>query len=106
MKKFLLFSFSVLLIFLFTGCAHYSDGTSVWAGGLWLVPSVTSFGAIAFFIAAYRSSKSGSWKNPQYSGGKNVEGGNVPIWEHGFFWFSVACAIATVAIIFMVISDK
>lgn len=81
-------------------CGHYADGTSVYAGGLFIVPLLGAIGAVLFFRAAYLSSKSGSNINP---GG---EGGNVSIFKHPLFWFSVVCAVATIVWIIMINADK
>lgn len=103
MKSIILFA--ICSIFLMS-CGHYTDGTSVWAGGLWIIPLVTIIGSAIFFYKAYRSSKSGSNKILPNGGISNEEGGNVPIYQLGFFWFSVILAVATGIIIWMVNSDK
>lgn len=100
MKKVILFCLVAIML---TSCGHHSDGTSVWAEGLWIIPLLPAIGAVIWFIAAYRSSKSGSTINPIKGGG---EGGNVPIYKSPFFLYAVCCVIAVVVIIFWVNAEK
>jgi len=100
MKK--LFAFIILSISLMS-CGKFPDGTSVWQGGLWLVAVLPFLGSLYFFYTAYKSSKSGSNINPLMGGG---EGGNVPIYKHGRFWFGVGFVVASIIIIIMVNGDK
>jgi hypothetical protein len=85
MKTLLLFSLSIFLF----GCGHYSDGTSIWAEGAWILIALPVIGIIVFSTLGYLASKSGSKINPIYGGG---EGGNVPFWQTGWPWFAVICA--------------
>ena len=90
---------------LLTGCAQFSDGSSVWQEGLWIIPTVTGLGALLFFYFAYRASRSNSTQ--QIPGrGKVDNTGNVPIYKTGFFVFSMILVLATIVIIFAVSGDK
>lgn len=102
--------------FLLASCGKFSDGTSVWGGGLGIIPWLTGIGAVACLVIAYLSSKSNSTtqhssggKNPNIPGGgpwTEDNTGNVPFYKLGWFYFSVALAIATIIIVIMVNADK
>lgn len=94
----------IMALFL-VGCSKYPDGTSVYQGGLWIVPALTLAGAALFGYQAYKGSISGS-KIIENGSVTPKEGGNVPIWKFGQFWFSVALAVATIIILFMINGDK
>jgi hypothetical protein len=96
--KYLLFS----LLILMTGCGHYSDGTSVWAGGLFIIPLLEIGGIIVFGGLAYKSWTSGS-TGP---GGRDPSAKRVPITSIGFFWFAVMLTLALIATIWLVNADK
>lgn len=101
--KFFLFILTIAC-FTLTSCGKFSDGTSVWQGGLFIIPLLTFVGSVIFFYQAWRSSKSNS-KQSSYTGTKDNTG-NVSIFSMGRFWFGVGLLIATIAIIIMVNSDK
>ncbi len=110
MKK--IFNVLTLIIsaaLILTGCAKFDDGTSVWADGLWIVPTLTAIGSLIFGISAYRSSKSNSTTlvpGPPGQPDKIIDNtGNVPIYKLGQFYFFVALAVATIVIIIMVNND-
>ena len=84
-------------------CGKFPDGSSVWQGGLWILPVVCIVGGALFIRAAYKSSKSGSIRNPNLGGG---EGGNVPIYQHGLFWIGVVLEVAAVVIAIVVNGEK
>lgn len=89
-------AFLICSLFLLTGCAQFADGGgSVWQGGLGILPVLTFVGAAIFGYQAYKGSKSGS-----------NTGENVPIWKFGQFYFSIGLLIATIFIIWNVISNK
>lgn len=90
--------------FLLPSCAHFRDGQSVWAEGLWIIPWLTGLGSVFFFYLAYRSSKSNSEIRTWAYYKDNT--GNVPIWGHGFFVFFVGLLIATIAIIVIQTGEK
>jgi len=102
-----IFAFLIACTFMLVGCADFADtpGKSVWSEGMWIIPWLTGVGSVIFFYQAYRGSKSGSniIKEGRVT---DEEGGNVPIYKFGFFWFGVALAVATGLIILNVISEK
>ncbi len=103
MKKLLPFIAAVLCSSL-TGCVKFHDeDKSVWAEGLWIIPLLTGLGSAWFFFLGFKSQKSGSTINPLLGGG---DGGKMPIWQLGKFWFGVALAVATIVIIISVISNR
>lgn len=102
MKKVILFS---LVSILLMSCGHYADGTSVWSGGLFIIPWLTGIGSAIFFVIAFLKSKSGS--EQQLPGGGYIQSKeNVPIYKIGQFYFACALLVATVVIILMVNGDK
>lgn len=102
MKK--LFAFSTLAITL-TSCGKHSDGTSVWAGGLFVIPVVLALAAVFFLYKAYRASKSGSTQ--QMPNGKWVDSkDNMPITRIPFFWFSIAFIVAAIVVVIAVNGAK
>lgn len=103
MKKVILFALTCILLM---SCGHHRDGTSVWAGGLWIIGLFPAAGAIIWFRTAYLSHKSGS--NKIDSSGKitNEEGGIIPIYKIPFFWYAVVCVIALAVFIFVVNAEK
>lgn len=108
MKSVKLIPISILCLFL-TSCAKFKDGTSVWQGGLWVLPWLTALASLFFLWKAWKASKSGSWYWGKDERGvdKMIQSKeNVPIYKTGWFVFSVCFFFATVAIIWMVNSDK
>lgn len=95
----------ILCLFLFS-CGHYADGTSVWSGGLFIIPIITSIGSAIFFYQAYKSYKSNSTITNPIGGAVTDNTGNVPIYKLGKFWFGVALALATIVVVIMVNGDK
>ena len=93
MKLLKLFLF-ILTAFVFASCGKHSDGTSVWAGGLWLAPLLTGIGTVVFGLLTLTSSTSGTV-------GKKGNTFNV-----GYGIFTVCLLIATIVIIWMVNADK
>lgn len=91
--------------FAMQGCGKYADGTSVWAGGLIIIPVVMIVGAIIFFVQAYKASKSGATKQTLEGGTQSVPG-NVSIFKVPRFWFAVALVVAAVIVAIMVNADK
>lgn len=97
MKKTILFALMAILL---TSCGRFSDGTSIWAEGLWIIPTLLFLGAAAFLITGYLSSKSGS--NPYDASGKlrkDIETGNVPLVKLWQFKFAVVLIIAAIGVI-------
>lgn len=102
--KFLSVLMIVIASILLTGCAQFSDGSSVWQDFMWVIPTMTGIGAVIFGVLAYKSSKSNSKWNPNL--GRTGDAGNVPIYKLGYFVFSMILVVATIIIIFMVTGDK
>ena len=100
-------AFLIASVLLLTGCTDFADtpGKSIWSEGLWILPWLTGIGSTIFFYVAYKGSKSGS--NIIENGGvTDKEGGNVPIYQFGQFWFGVGLAVATIFIIWNVLSNR
>lgn len=97
---------SIAMILFLTGCGQFADGGgSVWQGGLWVIPTLTLAGAAWFGYRTYVIHYGGS--NIIEAGAvTDKEGGNIPIYQLGQFWYSVTLFVATLIIIFMVNSDK
>src|SRR5688500_18365548 len=102
MKLMIVFIMACLL----TSCAQFADGTSVWGGGLWILPWLTGAAAIGLGIYGYFQSKSGSTKEDPVTGRRVESNINVPIYKSWGFLFGAGLAIATIVIILMVTGDK
>lgn len=89
-----------LLALGFSGCGKFPDGTSVWGGGLGVIPFVLFGGSAWFFYTAWRKSKSGS--EQQTPTGYIFYKDNVAIYKIGQFWFGVALAVAGIAVVIAV----
>jgi len=94
MKLIYFFLLSVLL----TSCGKFADGTSIWAGGLWVIPTITFLASVGFFYVSWRMSRSGG-KRQLPQGGYEYTSSPVPIYNIGRFWFGVGLLIATIGII-------
>jgi hypothetical protein len=94
MKSIQLFLFAML-------CLTLASCGEQWGGGLFIVPLLTTIGALIFGYKAFISSKSGSTQQTPY-GAK--EGGNVI--NKGYAIFFVICVVATIIIVAMINSDK
>jgi hypothetical protein len=105
MKKNLKALAVLVAAFIFTSCATFTGtSTSVWSDGLWIIPWLTGIGSLVFLGFAYRSSKSGSViSGPN---GEEQSDENVPIYKIGTFWYGITCLIATLLIIWNVVSNK
>jgi len=100
MKK-LLYIFAMLLL---TGCGKFSDGQSVWAGGVWIIP-ILLFSAAGFFLyIAIKKSKSGS--EQQTSRGIKSYDENVPVYKIGQFWFAIGFIVAAIIVIIIQNGEK
>ena len=99
--KYFLYSLLILL----SSCGKHRDGTSVWAGGLWIIPTVTALACIWFTYLSVKASKSNSTQ--QLPSGKTLDNtGNVPVYKMGKFYFAVGFLLATIAIVIIVNGDK
>jgi hypothetical protein len=100
----------ILMCLTLASCSSYPDGTSVWGGGLFILPILTALGSGLCFWKAYKSSTSNSRTEEETGLGKpqiiHDNTGNVPIYTLGWFWFGVILAVATIVIIIAVNSDK
>lgn len=76
----------------------------IFGGGLWIIPLLTLIGFVIFLRLALKASHSGSTQ--QTPGGIVESDQNVSIWKTGWIWFAIACALATIAIVCLMISDK
>lgn len=86
---------------MFSGCGKFQDGSSIWQGGLWIIPTLTFIGGCIFFYFGYRASKSGSEQYQKVNGVERLVSSdkNVPIHKTGQFVFAVILWLATVGII-------
>lgn len=109
-----IFAFIIACTFMLVGCTDFADtpGKSVWSEGVWILPWLTGLGSAWFGYVTYRAATSGSIvkvPDPERGPGatKEVESDkNVPFWEIGQFYFSVGLFIATVFIIWNVLSNR
>lgn len=76
----------------------------IFGGGLWVIPLLTLIGFVIFLRLALKASHSGSTQ--QTPGGIVESDQNVSIWKTGWIWFAIACALATIAIVCLMISDR
>lgn len=105
MKNFLL----ILMTGFLASCSKYSDGTSVWADGVWIIFWLPFLASFAFLYFAWKAHKSNSTiqhptggNNPNLPGGGSwIEDntGNVPLHKIGQFWFFVILQVASWAIV-------
>lgn len=75
-------------------------------GGLWIIPLLTSAGAVIFAILGYKSSKSGSHYLDRSSGKWVDTPGNIPFQKTGYGKFAIALVIATIGILFWMYSER
>jgi len=94
MKLFYFFLLSVIL----TSCGKFSDGTSIWSDGLWVIPTITFLASVGFLYTSWRMSRSGG-KRQLPQGGWEYTSEPVSVFKIGRFWFGVGLLIATIIII-------
>jgi len=101
MKLFIFFC----MVTLMASCGKMSDGTSVWAEGLWIIPTLTTLATLFFGYKAGKQHSGGSWK---IIGGwvTDEDGGKIPIWKTPYFVFFVGFFLATIGVIFWVNLEK
>lgn len=91
---------AALLLFVTTSCGHYADGTSVWAGGTWILLVIGIAGTIGTGIYGYFQTKSGSERLPA---GTNDPGQpnlpNMKFWQVRGGQFCIILFILTIALI-------
>lgn len=77
-----------LLIFAltFANCGHYPDGTSVYAGGVWLlfIPAIAL--VVGGIIVFYRSSRGGSQTSISGGQGPYTDMPSLPWWKAKWGW--------------------
>lgn len=104
MKKLL---FALLSVFLFS-CKRYPDGTSAFAEGLWVIPTIFALATCFFSYLTYASWKKGGTRGWEYINNKWViteDDKKFPIWKASYFVYAVACLIATIVVIIVVNSQ-
>lgn len=109
MKKVIYFLLVMMISLIAQSCGKFSDGTSVWQAGLWIIPTITGLASLFFLFLAYRDSKSGSWYWGKNSRGVDVKiesKENVPIYKTAFFAFFAILLLVTIGIIIWVNADK
>lgn len=72
----------ILTCLFLMSCGQHRDGTSVWAGGLFLIPVLEIGGIIVFGLTYYKR--------------KSV----------GYLWFAIGCFLALLATIWLVNAEK
>jgi hypothetical protein len=101
-----LFAFLVSIIWLgLLSCAHFANdpSTSVWAGGLWILPLLI---AIGFFVFAYKAYK--AYTGGTVEGGGSLKGptrdvnGKPPMKNNGALWFAVILFVAFWVVVYVV----
>lgn len=102
MKK--LLSLLLIAVTVLMGCGKHSDGTSVWAAGLWIIPVATFLGSVAFFYVGWTAHRSGSEQWDRY--GRREFKENIPLVNIPQFWAAVALAVVTLIIIWAVNAEK
>lgn len=94
--KLLLFALTCIF---FTGCAKFKGtNTSVWAEGLWIIPTLFVAGIVLLFLSGMKSIKSGS-EQQGISGRMEDTPGNVKFTSTWQFKFIIALAAALIGII-------
>ena len=86
-------------------CSKFPDGTSVWGGGLFILPWVTFLGAAWFGYKAYKAWQSGSKQQmPDHTTVYSTE--KTPLYKIPYTYYSAVCLIATIVIIIAVNASK
>ena len=100
--KLLLFALTAMFL---TSCGKFSDGTSVWADFVWVIPTLSIAGCIITGYKAYKAHNSGSWKIED-GATTNKEGGKKPYSQIGWTGWCVFLAIVTIAVVIYQNSQK
>lgn len=108
--KALFFLFAVTT-FILTSCGKFSDGSSVWQGGMWIIPVVLFLAAMYSFYRArkaYNSGGSWEWGNDPVTQGRKKIWSDKPanIWTIGAFWFGIMFTLATIGVIIWQNAEK
>lgn len=88
---------SIAGLFMLASCGKFSDGTSVWADKVWLIPVLGVLGGLVFIALAWKASKSNS--TTQIPGGTANNTGNVPITKLAKFWGGVLLIVFAIVVI-------
>ena len=89
---------AIIAVFLLTGCGKFSDGTSIWQDGVWIIPTALFGGALWSLYRAYKSHKSGSTKII-HGRVTDIEAGKVPIYKLPQFYYFVGLTLAAIGVI-------
>lgn len=104
MNKLLSILFALSLIYMTSGCVTLrGTNESVWGDGLWIVPTLTGFGAAIFGFKSWKDSHGPFYKE---DGTLITDSTPVPIYKIGFFYFSISLVIATILIIFNIVNKR
>lgn len=98
--KFLL---AFLFIITLASCGKHSDGTSVWAGMLWILPFITTAATFYFGYKLLKSYQSGSFIITKT--GERIDS-DKKIIDKGWLFFTAFCLVLTIVIIILVNADK
>lgn len=100
MKQSVIVFLSAILLM---SCAHYSDGSSVWSGWLWIIPALIAIGFVIFAIKAWRAYNSGTVEGGGSGKGptRNVPG-RPPMKNNGAMWFAIILFIAFWVVVFAI----
>ncbi len=94
--KLLLFALTAMFL---TSCGKFSDGTSVWAEGLWVIPLITFLATVFFGYKAWAAHNSSSWIIGPGGERTTRDGGKIPLLKIGWTKWTIGLALATIAII-------
>lgn len=109
MKKLIQFLLVVLVSLLAMSCGKFADGTSVWQGGLWIIPVVLFLASIYSFYRAIAQWQSGSsyWGKDSKGVAKRIESKEkVSFLSIGATWFGIIFLIGLIGCVILVNADK
>jgi hypothetical protein len=92
MKRITTFLF-LLFSMMLTSCTHFNDGTSVWAGGLWLIFWIPFLGSFVFAYYAYKAHESGYRKRKTEFDRWEDADGKLPYLKIYQTWFAIALQV-------------
>lgn len=103
--------FVVFMLSLFAmSCGKFhDDGTSVWQGGLWIIPCVLILASLYSFYRAYKQWKSGSawWGQDEKGVAKRMESKEkVNFFSIGATRFGIIFLLAFIVVVIVVNADK
>jgi len=91
-----------LLPFVLFSCVNFhGTTTSIWSGGMWIVPVLIGAGTVIFSILAYKQSKGGTFEYKQKGfAWELVESDEkIPIYKTPFFYFAIGTILLNAAVI-------